>query len=141
MTVISAIATLRLDVLTSYFVPIILYCIINIVVLLASTLYFAPKMCKMDWFEKALMNYGQSSGETTTGLALLRCVDPNLCSSTMDSKGVATALLLPITGLFPAMIPIMALESELSVIGVGMAIIIPTLIIIRIFFWNKSKIK
>lgn len=62
-------------------------------------------------------------------------------SSTMDCKGVATTLLLPITGMFPALIPYVTMQSEIQVVGIGLAITIVSLILIKIFFWGKSTSK
>jgi ESS family glutamate:Na+ symporter len=141
LTVVSAISTLRLDVLTTFLIPILIYSVVIIAILAAICFYIGPRITKLDWLEKSLMNFGQCSGETTTGMALLRCVDPNLESSTMDCKGVATTLLLPITGMFPALIPYVIMQSEIQVVGIGLALTIVSLILIKIFFWGKSTSK
>ena len=39
-------------------------------------LYFAPKLFKVAWFERAIAEFGQAMGVTATGLLLLRTVDP-----------------------------------------------------------------
>ena len=141
LTVVSAISTLRLDVLTTFLIPILIYSVVVIAILAVICFYIGPRITKLDWLEKSLMNFGQCSGETTTGMALLRCVDPNLESSTMDCKGVATTLLLPITGMFPALIPYVTMQSEIQVVGIGLVITIVSLILIKIFFWGKSTSK
>lgn len=133
--------TLRLDLLTTYLVPILIFTATNIVLMLFISIYIAPRITKVDWFEKMVMNFGQSTGDTSTGYALLRCVDPKLNSSAPESLGVASTLTMPITGMFPVMIPYLVLKSEISVIGIGILMTIICLVLFRLFFYNDSALK
>lgn len=141
ITVIAAISTLRLDLLTTYLVPIVIFTVTNIVLMLFVSIYIAPRITKVDWFEKMVMNFGQSTGDTSTGYALLRCVDPKLNSSAPESLGVASTLTMPITGMFPVMIPYLVLKSEIYVIGIGILMTIIFLVLFRLFFYNDSAMK
>lgn len=141
ITVIAAISTLRLDLLTTYLAPIVIFTATNIVLMLFISIYIAPRITKVDWFEKMVMNFGQSTGDTSTGYALLRCVDPKLKSSAPESLGVASTLTMPITGMFPVMIPYLVLKSEISVIGIGILMTIICLVLFRLFFYNDSAVK
>ena len=105
------------------------------------SIYIAPRITKVDWFEKMVMNFGQSTGDTSTGYALLRCVDPKLNSSAPESLGVASTLTMPITCMFPVMIPYLLLKSEISVIGIGILMTIICLVLFRLFFYNDSALK
>jgi ESS family glutamate:Na+ symporter len=46
--------------------------------------FLAPRLFKEAWFERAIAEFGQSTGVTATGLLLLRSVDP-------ENKTVAAA--------------------------------------------------
>lgn len=87
--------------------------------------------------EKGLLSFGQGTGNTATGLALVRCVDPNMKSSAYEASGIGSTLILPITGTFPALMPLLMMVSGARVVGVGSLIVVVCLVIGRIFFWNK----
>ena len=43
--------------------------------------------------------------------------------------------------MFPALIPYVIMQSEIQVVGIGLALTIVSLILIKIFFWGKSTSK
>lgn len=139
LIVLSAIATLRLDLVTEYFMPILIYSAVIVVLMVLIVPFFTRKICRYDWFEKMLLLFGQGTGTTSTGMALVRCVDPSLKSSAPDGNGVGGVIILPITGTFPAILPlvIMGAGGEMAAIGIGLAIGIGAMIIGRIFFWGS----
>ena len=137
LVVCSAIATLRLDLVTSYLVPIIILSAVQVVIMVFITLYICRHLCRTDWLEKGLLSFGQGTGNTATGLALVRCVDPNTRSSAFEASGIGSTLILPVTGTFPALMPILIMTSMTQVIGIGAGIMIVCLIAGRLFFWNK----
>ena len=47
-------------------------------------MFLAPRLFREAWFERAIAEFGQSTGVTATGLLLLRTVDP-------ENKTVAAA--------------------------------------------------
>ena len=69
-------ATLDIDLLSTYIVPIVVYTAICCALTLAIALGFCKLFCKDEWFEKAIMAFGVGTGNTATGLALVRAVDP-----------------------------------------------------------------
>lgn len=139
-TILCAIATLRLDLLSKFIIPILIYTIIMLALMLFISFVIAPRISKVDWFEKMIMNFGQSLGDTAAGYALLRCVDPGLMSTAPESLGIASSLTVPITGLFPVIIPYLVMRSPNVVTGIGVGMTIACLLIFRIFFYNKSQL-
>lgn len=134
----SAIATLRLDLVTAFMTPILIMTGIITVIMIPFCIYFGKHLCKQDWFEKTLLFFGQGLGNTSTGLALVRCADPEMKSTAYEASGIGSTIILPITGTFPALMPILIMTSELKVIGIGILISIICIICGRIFFWQKS---
>ena len=68
-------ATLDIDLISTYIVPIVVYTAICCALTLAIALGFCKLFCKDEWFEKAIMAFGVGTGNTATGLALVRAVD------------------------------------------------------------------
>ena len=85
-------ATLDIDLISTYIVPIVVYTAICCALTLAIALGFCKLFCKDEWFEKAIMAFGVGTGNTATGLALVRAVDPDSNSSAGDTHGVYTTL-------------------------------------------------
>jgi len=119
LVVFSAISTLRLDLVTRFFAPLLVFSIVIVCMMVIVALLFTKAFCKQDWFEKATHHYGMGVGTTATGFALLRCVDPELKSSAAESFSMASTFTLPIPALGPVMLPLLVLTSPMGVMGIG----------------------
>ncbi|MCD8351380.1 MAG: hypothetical protein LUC93_12300 [Planctomycetaceae bacterium] len=137
LVICSAVATIRLDLVTTFIVPILIYSIIIGALSVFLNLWAARRFCSVDWFEKGITAFGQGTGNTSTGLALLRCVDPDLRSSATEACGIGTSLFIPIYGIMPAFAPAIAMRSIWYVVGIGLAILETTLVLGRVFLWQK----
>ena len=80
--VVSAVASIKIDVVTSYWQPLLILALCGTLWNVTMVLFIAPKIFKEAWFERSIAEFGQSMGVTATGLLLLRTVDP-------ESKTVA----------------------------------------------------
>lgn len=137
LVICSAVATIRLDLVTTFIVPILIYSAVITVMSIFLNMWVARKMCAADWFEKGITAFGQGTGNTSTGLALLRCVDPDLKSSATEACGIGTSLFIPIYGMLPAFAPGIAMQSIWYVVGIGLAIFIAAMTLGRLFLWQK----
>ena len=93
VVVLTAMATLDIELISTYIVPIVIYTAICCALTLAMSLGFCKLFCKEEWFEKALMAFGVGTGNTATGLALVRAVDPDSNSSAPDNHGIYSAVM------------------------------------------------
>jgi ESS family glutamate:Na+ symporter len=82
--VVSAVATIRIDVVAENWVPLVILCICGVAWSVFCVLFIAPRIIKKSWFECAIAEFGQATGVTATGLLLLRTVDPE--NRTMAAK-------------------------------------------------------
>ena len=81
--VVAAIASIRLEFVVAYWIPLSLLMLVGILWNVFIVLFIGPRIFREAWFERAIAEFGQAMGVTATGLMLLRIVDP-------DSKTVAT---------------------------------------------------
>ena len=139
IVVFAAISTLRLDLVTKFFIPILIYSVVFTILMIIFCVFLSRKICKKDWFEKCLLHFGQSTGTMATGLALLRCVDPELKSSAAESASMANTFTLPITAVCPALLPLLAISSQSTVTLFGLILMVVCLVLGRVFFWNKGS--
>lgn len=136
--VFAAIATLDLEFVSIYIVPILIYtfilCSLSVLIILALSRNFLQH----EWFEKACMAIGAATGNTSTGLALVRALDPESKSSAGDNHGIYSTIMSwkdAFTGLTP-----LWLGSGIALtMGVGFGIMVISLILAYVFAEKRSK--
>lgn len=138
--IVAAVGTLRLETMATFVVPISIYCIVMIAIITVTTVYIGYKFQRNEWFEKMITNYGQGTGSTPTGLALLRCVDPKSETSAADACGVCAAVTLPIYVTMIAVGPFFALSESgtLPLMGIGLALAVAGIICGMVFCRAKD---
>lgn len=111
--ILGSMATLSIKIITIYLVPLIIFSIIMCGITFAWSLYFSKKICKDQWFEKAIMICGQSTGATPTGLALVRAIDPNNEACSPDAHGIYSGISFWTT-FFTGLLPISLVSGNMS---------------------------
>ncbi len=107
VTIATALATLSLAAIGANLVPFILLSIAGIGWNLFALLFLGPRILPSYWFERGIGDMGQSMGVTSTGLLLIRMVDPRNQSGALESFAYKQLLFEPIVGggLFTAAAP------------------------------------
>ncbi|MDH4218136.1 MAG: sodium:glutamate symporter [Candidatus Aminicenantes bacterium] len=96
--VVSAIASIRLDVFFAYFLPFSILMIVGLVWVIFATWFIAPRMLPDAWFERGITEYGMQTGVTALGLLLLRVADPHFKTPAAKSFGFKQILYEPMLG-------------------------------------------
>ncbi|UJL47733.1 sodium:glutamate symporter [Virgibacillus sp. NKC19-16] len=96
--ILTAIATVSLDVIGQYIVPFLLLAGAGIAWNVFGFLVLAPRMIPTYWFERGIGDYGQSMGITATGLLLMRIADPENQSPAFEGFGYKQLLYEPFLG-------------------------------------------
>ena len=96
--VVSAVATIRLEVVALHWQPLVILCIAGAVWSTWCVFFIAPRIFRTAWFERAIAEFGQATGVTATGLMLLRTVDPENKTPAAMSFGYKQLLHEPIMG-------------------------------------------
>lgn len=107
ITIVTALATISISVLGNNFAPFMILSIAGILWNVGVFLFLAPHLLPSYWFERGICDMGQSMGVTSTGLLLLRMVDPDNRSGGFESFAYKQLLFEPIVGggLFTAAAP------------------------------------
>ncbi|MYL19619.1 sodium:glutamate symporter [Halobacillus litoralis] len=98
LLIISAIATVSLEVIGDYLVPFLILAVTGISWNLFSFIFLAPKIIPNYWFERGIGDFGQSMGVTATGLLLMRIVDPDNESPAFEAFGYKQLVYEPFLG-------------------------------------------
>ncbi|MGP4059481.1 sodium/glutamate symporter [Halobacillus sp. H74] len=96
--ILTAIATVSLDVIGEYLVPFLLLAAVGIAWNLFGFLVLAPRFIPNYWFERGIGDFGQSMGVTATGLLLMRVVDPDNESPAFEAFGYKQLFYEPFLG-------------------------------------------
>ena len=96
--VVSAVATIRLEVVLANWIPLTVLCVAGTLWTTWCVVFIAPKIFRDAWFERAIAEFGQATGVTATGLMLLRTVDPESKTPAAMSFGYKQLLHEPFMG-------------------------------------------
>lgn len=95
---VSALATLSLDVIGDNFIPFLLIIFVGIAWNLFAFLYLGPRMIPDYWFERGLGDFGQATGMAATGILLMKIADPENKTPALESFGYKQILFEPFVG-------------------------------------------
>ncbi len=98
ITIVTALATISLAILGDNLAPFLVLSIAGIAWNVGAFIFLAPRLLPFYWFERGLGDMGQSMGVTSTGLLLLRMVDPDNRSGAFESFAYKQLLFEPIVG-------------------------------------------
>ena len=82
--------------LVNYWVPISILAIGGLIWNLAGMLIFSRLFFKEEWFERAIAEFGNSTGVAASGLLLLRLADPRNSTNTLPVFSIKQLFLQPI---------------------------------------------
>ncbi len=131
---VAAMATLNLQVISMYWVPILILCAVGTVITAVFAYGGCYMCCKEDWFEKGSYLYGLGTGVAATGMALLRIIDPNNESSVYEVRGIGSAIILPLNMLIWPTMTMMMMNSPSRTFLIAGAVVIATVVFALIVF-------
>lgn len=120
--VVSAIATIRLDVVMAGWLPLLLLVTAGILWNVFCLMWLARRVFPNAWFERGIAEMGQSMGVTATGLLLLRVVDPEYKTPAAEAFACKQLMHEPFMGggLWTGMaIPLVAAIGPAPVFGIA----------------------
>ncbi|MDR1631985.1 MAG: sodium:glutamate symporter [Dysgonamonadaceae bacterium] len=90
------IASIKISVVVEYIVPFSILLFSGLIATFIYVIVMARKLMKENWFEKAIFTWGWFTGTMAMGIALLRIVDPQMKSRTLDSYALAYLFVAPV---------------------------------------------
>lgn len=134
------IASINITVVMDYAVPLILLFIFGIIWAYLIFRFIGPNIFKNFWFEKSLFGWGWSTGTVAMGLALLRIVDPELKSKTMDDYALAYIGMVPVEIAIITFSPILVSNGSPWIMPIALLLIGALIIAVHKYFglWGLS---
>ncbi len=119
----SATATLNVKLLANYMAPILIHMVVIVMMMVLICMVVVKRWLKKDWLETGLLFFGQGTGSAPSGMALGRCVDPDLRNTqAWEGFGVASALMGVVGSFLVAFMPVLTVQSVWFPIGIGTAV-------------------
>ena len=142
LLIFTAMASLDIDVVFENWILILVFTIFGLFWNLICIAYFAYFIFDDYWFEKSLIEFGNSTGVVASGLLLLRLADPKNISKTLPiftSKQLFAQLILS-GGLFTVLAPLMISRIGLDYWTEICAAITIAILLIA-FLFNSGEVK
>lgn len=117
------IVSIKISVIVKYAVPLTLLLLAGISIVVLTLMFFGAAMNKGSWFERSIFVFGYSTGVFAIGFILLRIVDPENLSKTLNDTAFAAPFTTPIEMFAWSMGPMMLLNgNHWKFIGIYLAI-------------------
>ncbi len=123
----SAIATMNIKILSKFFTPIFIQFLVMTILTAFICFWYNKRIAEKEWFEKALFVFGQSTGATPTGLALVRAVDPDSVATPGEAHAISAGLSASFLFWIPALLPFLATTAPWMEVALGLTA--------ALFFW------
>src|SRR5699024_3995714 len=111
------IASINITVVLDYVIPLIVLFIFGILWAYGIFYFIGPNIFKDFWFENALFGWGWSTGTVAMGLALLRIVDPDHKTTTLQDYSISYIALVPFEVIIITFGPIMMIKGMGLIFG------------------------
>ena len=135
------VAGINTKVVVEYAAPLIAFSLLGILITWAVLFVLGPAMNKDSWFERSIFVYGYATGVFAIGFLLLRIVDPENESKTLNDTAVTTPFLTPMETFVWAAGPAMLLGGQQwTFIGIFAAVFFGCLIVAIALKWWYAKI-
>ena len=86
------VASIKIPVIVKYAGPLALLFLCGFVLVILCMVFFGPAFNKDSWFERSIFVYGYSTGVFAIGFVLLRIVDPDNRSKTLDDIALTSPI-------------------------------------------------
>ncbi|WP_339226919.1 sodium/glutamate symporter [Oceanobacillus sp. FSL K6-2867] len=106
------IASINLAVVVNYALPLALLLVFGLLLVTIFFYFIAPRLFKENWFEKAIFSWGWGTGTVAMGIALLRIVDPELKSKTLDDYALAYVGVGTVDILIVSLAPVLIMTGQ-----------------------------
>ena len=145
LLVVSAVASLKINVVVTYFWPLMitfaLGLLVNVLWFMIVSRYSSPN----DWFERGIMNYGRSNGVIATGVLLNRVVDPDQKSRGLEDTGISDLinrpLLIALQVIPPVLISLGGKWSLYTTLIIWAVFIVLTIIALKLRWWTPGEMQ
>jgi ESS family glutamate:Na+ symporter len=126
------VASIKIPILIKYFGPFSLLMLLGILLTVWGFWWVGPWMNRDNWFERGIFSYGTLTGVFAIGFLLLRMVDPDNKSKTLDDTAIASPITNGTEIVAVSVVPILLSTGKINVAIIGIAVYAAVCILIPI---------
>lgn len=128
------IASIKITIVIKYAVPILLMVFFGLIFALFFAFIISRRLFRTFWFERSIFIYGWTTGVVAMGVTLLRIVDPEFRSKTLEEYGMAYVFISIIELVLISILPIFVakgyvLSSSLVLLVIWAVLLIGTAVV------------
>lgn len=112
------VASIKIAVVVKYIVPIVILVLVSLSFVLFHAMFVGRKLFNNYWFERSIFIFGWTTGVMAMGVTLLRIVDPEYRSKTLEDYGMAYVFIAVIEIILVAMLPLFVISGNGILTGV-----------------------
>jgi ESS family glutamate:Na+ symporter len=136
------IASINITIVFDYAIPLLILFVFGTIWAYLIFRFIGPRIFKNFWFEKSIFGWGWSTGTVAMGIALLRIVDPELKSKTIDDYALAYIGMVPIEVAIITFAPILVSIGHPWIMPVALIFLGVIIIVVhkRLGLWDQRGI-
>lgn len=122
------VATIKISIVVQYAVPIVIMGLSIIAIVLLYLFVVSKNLFHNFWFERGIFIFGWTTGVVAIGVTLLRVVDPEYKSNTLQDYGTAYVFIAVIEVFLVSMVPVFIIQgyglvTGLVLVGAALALL------------------
>lgn len=122
--IVFGISSIKTAVVIQYAAPLLLLCLFGILLCTFTLWYLGPRFFHNNWFERSIFLWGWATGNVACGVTLLRVIDPEYKSQTLEDYGLAYIIIAFVEVALVSLIPVVVgMGYVIETIGVLMGIV------------------
>ena len=137
------VAAIKIPIIVKYFGPLSLLMLLGIFMTMCGFWFVTPWMNKDNWFERGIFSYGTLTGVFAIGFVLLRIVDPDNRSKTLDDTAIGAPISngteIVAVSIVPILLSTGKINAALMGIGIYMAVSLLIPIVMKWFYFSLPK--
>lgn len=117
------VASINISVVVKYWLPILILCVLGLVYVVLFLFLISKRFFHNYWFERGMYIFGMATGVLSTGVILLRILDPEFKSGVLEDFGIAWIFLSVVDLIVVSISPVLILQGYGIIAGVGLLLV------------------
>ena len=135
------VATINIKVVLKYWLPILVLVVLGILIVIFFLFVVSPKLFHNYWFERGIYIFGMSTGVMSTGVILLRIIDPNFETGVLEDFGLAWVLMTFVDLALVSLTPMLIMQGWGLITGIVLlvSVFLALIICARIYGTHSDR--
>lgn len=135
------VATINIKVVLKYWLPILVLVVLGILIVVFFLFVVSPKLFHNYWFERGIYIFGMSTGVMSTGVILLRIIDPNFETGVLEDFGLAWVLMTFVDLALVSLTPMLIMQGWGLITGIVLlvSVFLALIICARIYGTHSDR--